>query len=263
MHKLARRLAIAALSGIFLGSLLAVPSFAETHAERVARKNAQNNAQAAPQVRSAADVRCAVPKAPVIQVLPKTADIRYDYSRTTEQLTSMGSNTVNPYAANLDTTTGGLRADAAKIASNIKMGTQTYPALNVGCIWYDSIIVNISLSPVIYIAREYQQEPCKSAIIEHEIRHVSVDRDVMNKYALEIGRAIQSSVNQAGALGPFNAQEMPRHQDRLIKHIQSAIDSQQLMLEKEMRTRQGQIDSIEEYQRVSNICKDVLRKARR
>ncbi len=259
MHKLVRRLAITALSGVLLGAFLAVPVHAETHAERVTRKNAQINSQ----VRSAADVRCTVPKPPVIQVLPKTADIRYDYSRTTDQLTSMGSNTVNPYAANLDTTTGGLRSDAAKIASNIKMGTQTYPALNVGCIWYDSIVVNIALNPVIYIAKEYQQEPCKSAITEHEIKHVSVDREVMNKYALEIGRAIQSSVNQAGALGPFNAQEMPQHQDRLIKHIQSAIDSQQLMLEKEMRQRQGQIDSIQEYQRVSKICKDVLRKARR
>ncbi len=260
MHKLVTRLATVALSGALLGSFLAAPVLAETHAERVARKDAQIRAT---QVRSAADVRCTVPKAPVIQVLPKTADIRYDYGHTTAQLTNMGSNTVNPYAANLDTTTGGLRSDAAKIASSIKMGTQTYPGLGVGCIWYDSIVVNISLNPIIYIAKEYQQEPCKSAITEHEIKHVSVDREVMNKYANEIGRAIQSSVNQAGALGPFNVQEMPQQQDRLIKHIQSAIDSQQLMLEKEMRVRQGQIDSLEEYQRVSKICKDVIRKNRR
>lgn len=250
MHKLVSRRVVAAFASLWLGLGLGLCPVTPAQAEKQL-------------VRSAADVRCHVPRAPVIQVLPKTADIRYDYSRTTAQLSAMGSNTVNPYAANLDTTTGGLRSDAAKIISHIKMGTQIYPALKVGCIWYDSIVVNIALNPVIYIAREYQQEPCKSAITGHEIKHVAVDRAVMNKYAAEIGRALQSSVNQAGALGPFNAQEMPRQQDRLIKHIQSAIDSQQLMLEKEMRTRQGHVDSLEEYQRVSKICKDVLKKGRR
>ena len=247
MIKVARHLMVVALFGGVLGGFTAGPLLAQSPS----------------QIRSAADVRCTVPKAPLIQVLPKTANIRYDHSMTTAQLTAMGSNTVNPYASNLDATTGGLRSDSAKISSNIKMGTQTYPALQVGCIWYDSIEVNIALNPVIYIAKEYQQEPCKSAITEHEVKHVTVDREVMNKYAAEIGRAIQSSVNQAGALGPFNVQEMHQHQDRLIKHIQSAIDSQQLMLEKEMRTRQAQVDSLEEYERVSKICKDALRRSRR
>ena len=249
-------MALAMMAGCAGLMLVSNAASAETHQERLLKK------QMAKPVRSAADVRCSVPKAPVIQVLPRTADIRYDYTQTTAQLSARGSNTVNPYAANVDTTTGGLRADAAKISSNIKMGTQTYPTLNVGCIWYDSIIVNISLAPVIYIAKEYQQEPCKSAITAHEVRHVSVDRDVMNKYAVEIGRSIQGAVNQAGAFGPFNAQEMSQHQDRLIRHIQSAIDSQQLMLEKEMRARQAEVDSAEEYKRVSKICQSAMKKAR-
>lgn len=232
------------------------PVAAETHAERVARK------ELAQGVRSAADVRCTVPKAPTVQVLPQTADIRYDYTQTVAQLTSRGSNTVNPYAANLDTSTGGMRVDNAKISSSIKMGTQTYPSLNVGCIWYDSVVVNIALAPVIYIAKEYLQEPCKSAITEHELKHVRVDREVINKFARQIGMSVQAAVNQAGAFGPFNTQEMATHQDRLIRHIQSATESQQLMLEKEMRARQAQVDSLEEYKRVSKICENVMKKAR-
>ncbi len=242
--------------GMGLSGLVAAPVSAEPHEQRVLKK------QMAQPVRSAADVRCVVPKAPVIQVLPKSAAIRYDYSQTAEQLTARGSNTVNPYAANVDSTTGGMRVDNARISSHIKMGTQTYPSLKVGCIWYDSITVNISLSPVIYIAKEYQQEPCRSGITEHELKHVSVDREVMNKFSREIGLSVQEAVNQAGAFGPFNAQEMPEHQERLIQHIKSAVDSRQLMLEKEMRTRQGQVDSLEEYKRVSKICHGVMKKTR-
>ncbi|QQG35996.1 MAG: hypothetical protein HYS17_10920 [Micavibrio aeruginosavorus] len=212
--------------------------------------------------RSAGEVTCTVPKSPMIQILPKTAEIKYDYSKTTRQLTQQGSNTVNPYAASIDTTTGGLRSDAPKMRSNVKMGTLTYPGLKVGCIWYDTIEVNIDLNPVISIAKEFQKEPCKSAIIKHELKHVSVDREVMNKYANQIGQAVKAAVNQAGALGPFNINEMNAQQDRLMEHIQSAINSQQLALDKEMRQRQAQVDSLEEYEQVSKVCKDVVRKLR-
>ena len=231
-------------------------AFAETHEERIRQKKAQVSSQ----VRSAADVRCSVPKAPTIRVLPRTADIKYDYSKTSAQLTSRGSDTVNPYAANLDTTTGGLRSDAPQIKSNIRMGTESYPTLKVGCMWYDSVTVEIDLAPTIYIAKEYQKEPCKSAIVGHEIKHVSVDREVMNKYAAEIGKAIQTAVNQAGAMGPFHTDKMSEYQDTYIRHVQSAIDSQELLLTKEMRMRQGQVDSLQEYERVSKTCKDIIRK---
>ncbi len=226
---------------------------ADAYAERQPR---------APQIRSAADVRCQVPKAPIIQVLPKAAKIRYDFSKTSQQLTAQGSNTVNPYAASVDSSTGGLRADQPQMSSNIRMGTQTYPDLKVGCLWYDSVVVNITMNPVIYIAQEYQQDPCKAAIMEHELKHVGVDREVMNRYATEIGKAIQAAVNQAGAMGPFNVDEMNAYQDRYIAHVQSAIDSKQLLLTKDMRNRQAMIDTREEYDRVSKICRDVIKKKR-
>ena len=146
--------------------------------------------------------------------------------------------------------------------SNIRMGTQTYPDLKVGCLWYDSIVVNINMNPVIYIAQEYQQDPCKAAIMEHELKHVTVDREVMGRYAQEVGKAVQAAVNQAGAMGPFNVDEMNSYQDRYISHVQSAINSQELLLTKDMRQRQGQIDTRQEYDRVSKICKDIIRKNR-
>lgn len=254
MRKIPRVLAMVALCLCLTGT-----AHAETHEERVLMKQQQ----ASSQVRSAADVRCNVPKAPTIRVQPETANIKYDYSKTTDELTSRGSNTVNPYAANVDTTTGGLRSDRPEIRSSIKMGTLSYPSLGVGCMWYDSVIVNIKLAPTIFIAKEFQQEPCKSAIVGHEIKHVTVDREVMNKYALEIGKAIQTAVNQAGAMGPFNTNEMARNQDTYIKHVQSAIDSQELLLSKEMAIRQGHVDSIEEYERVGKSCKDIRRKNNR
>lgn len=207
-------------------------------------------------------VTCSVPKAPMIQVLPKTKDIVYDYSQTTRQLTARRTTSPGPYGSNIDTATGGLRADQISTSSNIKMGTMTYQTQNAGCIWYDEVTVNINLNPVIYVAKEYQKEPCKGAILKHELRHVEVDRFVVNKYAQEIGAAIQSAVNKVGAVGPFAAADMSRQQDQLIKHIQGAIKSQEHLLNQEMRTLQSQVDTLEEYDRISKICKDLIPKRR-
>ena len=207
-------------------------------------------------------VTCSVPKAPTIQVLPKTKDIAYDYSQTTQQLTARRTTSPGPYGSNIDTATGGLRADQISTSSNIKMGTMVYQSQNAGCIWYDEVTVNINLNPVIYVAKEYQKEPCKGAILKHELRHVEVDRFVVNKYAQQIGAAIQNTVNKAGAVGPFPASDMNRQQDQLIKHIQAAIKSQEHLLDQEMRTLQSQVDSLEEYERISKICKDLIPKRR-
>lgn len=207
-------------------------------------------------------VTCSVPKAPLIQVLPKTKDIVYDYSQTTKQLTARRTTSPGPYGSNIDTATGGLRADQISTTSNIKMGTLTYQVQNAGCIWYDEVTVNINLNPVIYVAKEYQKEPCKGAILKHELRHVEVDRFVVNKYAQEIGTAIQTAVNKAGAVGPFAVADMSRQQDQLIKQVQTAIKSQEHLLHQEMRTLQSQVDSLEEYDRISKICKDLIPKRR-
>lgn len=237
---------LAVMAGFVAGLVVGVSSFA-TDAQATSRDGR---------------VTCSVPKAPLIQVLPKTKDIVYDYSQTTKQLTARRTTSPGPYGSNIDTATGGLRADQISTTSNIKMGTLTYQVQNAGCIWYDEVTVNINLNPVIYVAKEYQKEPCKGAILKHELRHVEVDRFVVNKYAQEIGTAIQTAVNKAGAVGPFAVADMSRQQDQLIKQVQAAIKSQEHLLHQEMRTLQSQVDSLEEYERISKICKDLIPKRR-
>jgi len=246
VRMLMRGTVLAVMAGFVAGLVVGVSSFA-TDAQATSRSGR---------------VTCSVPKAPLIQVLPKTKDIVYDYSQTTKQLTARRTTSPGPYGSNIDTATGGLRADQISTTSNIKMGTLTYQVQNAGCIWYDEVTVNINLNPVIYVAKEYQKEPCKGAILKHELRHVEVDRFVVNKYAQEIGTAIQTAVNKAGAVGPFAVADMNRQQDQLIKQVQAAIKSQEHLLHQEMRTLQSQVDSLEEYERISKICKDLIPKRR-
>ena len=205
---------------------------------------------------------CVMKEAPAIRVDLKTDNIVYNYSRSAAELSREQINTVSPYAPGTDSISGGLRIDKPEMKSEITWNISYNQRSQVGCMWYDDITISLHLRPHIYVAREFNKAGCREAILEHERKHVEIDRRVMNKYAASVGRAVQAAVDQAGILGPFNMRELEKMKAISSKHIESAIASQSLLMDKEMAELQGQVDSLEEYQRVSSYCKGIEIKTR-
>jgi hypothetical protein len=199
-------------------------------------------------------VACTVPRPPNIIVNPVTNAIQYEYMMTSEELNKYTTSTVSPYAPNVDSTTGGLRHDRPKITTEIQWGRMDDSSRGLSCLWYDTIRVTIELSPKIYIARDKQFRRCKQEIIDHEVRHVDVDRQVINKYSQAIGLAVKNAVDKVGAMGPYNQHEIEHIQNNLVSHIHAAINSQKLLLFQEMSREQAKVDSLEEYERISRKC---------
>lgn len=203
---------------------------------------------------AAGSVQCAVPKAPVINVVPTTQAIQYDFSKSEVDLTAQKSDTVSPYAPGVDTTTRGLRYDQPEMKMEVSWGYMQYPG-GATCFWYDAVNISVHLKPQIFIAKELNRGKCRDAVIEHEKKHVKVDRAIVNSYVQNIGKSVQDAVNAAGAMGPYNADQVEPMQKKLVEHIRNAISIHELTLHKEMRARQAEIDSLEEYGRVNAICR--------
>lgn len=207
----------------------------------------------------AANIQCTVPEAPRIYITPRTDPIVYDYSKTSAELGVHQSDTINPYGANVDTSTGGLREDKPQLKMEVFWKMREYQGGEV-CLWYDEVKVDIHLQPKIYIAKEFNKGRCRDAIMTHELKHVQVDRDVMNKYAQLIGQSVQQAVNSMGAVGPYNKHRLDSVQQSMASHIRNAVMQYQLPLQEEMRRRQSQVDSLEEYTAVSKICDPYIRR---
>ncbi len=205
-------------------------------------------------------VQCGVPKAPHISVTPSSAPIQYEFSLSAQELSRFQTGTVSPYAPGADTTTGGLRHDQPAVKTEVRWGLMKYDDRQIACLWYEAINVKIDLSPKIYIAKEHaNSQVCRQAIIAHEIKHVDVDRAVINNYAMSIGTAVKQAVDGIGAMGPYNYHELENVQKELVGHIESAVDSRKFLLVQEMSRRQGQVDTLEEYERVSKMCEESKR----
>jgi hypothetical protein len=210
-------------------------------------------------------VTCEMPQAPHINIVPRTGDVVYDYSLNSRQLAMKKSSTVSPYAPGTDTTTGGLREDQPVEKIEISWGYATYTPQNVICLWYDTINVTIDLKPHIYLANDglFATELCREAITDHELKHVKIDRYVMNEHAKRLGAVLQSAVNEGGLVGPFPADQLKDMEKSMSNPINQIVQSLVNQRRAEMSRLQAQVDSLQEYQRVSEICHQARKAAGR
>ena len=200
-------------------------------------------------------VTCEVPQPPRIYIRPETEATYYDHTFSIPELTAKGSDTISPYAAHIETHTGGLTEAAIGMTMAMKFGLKKYPNLQLGCIWYSEITVTLELAPIVYVASDYPRGSCKYREVKlHEDKHVMVDREIVNKYAKRIGAALQRAINDHGARGPHTFERIELIQKDMEDFVGSVLKTEQSLMEEERFRRQQAIDSFEEYERVRKAC---------
>lgn len=201
-------------------------------------------------------IECRLKKTPQIHVAASDTNVRYDHTKTQAQLDNFGTDTVSPYAQNVQTHVGGLMAGEVSISQNIRIMQETYPTLNAGCLYIDSVKVDIHIKPVIYIARDYPKNGCMyKAIMEHEKKHIQVDRMIVNKYTKIIINGLDKALKKVGyAHGPFRPVQMKQKQEMLQQYSQDIVRQYSEQMGAERRKLQQDVDNLKEYERVQAKC---------
>jgi hypothetical protein len=113
--------------------------------------------------------------------------------------------------------------------------------------------VELSMQPVtVFVARELVEAPCQREItLSHEMKHVEVFREVLDEAAQDLERELPESIGTElrRATSPEELQQ------RLIIAVRDYLA---LFLHERQRLldeRQAQVDSPEEYARVSTACR--------
>lgn len=115
-----------------------------------------------------------------------------------------------------------------------------------------SVKVELYVKPItVYVAREYEGDPCRSAVIrEHEQRHVNV----YTGYAREAANRLESELANAIGRTPFfgaSVAEAQRGVDRRLGELLTAFMRES---ERTLAQRQALVDTPEEYARVTSAC---------
>lgn len=209
---------------------------------------------------------CTVPQAPLVRITPHSAPIRYDFSKTSRELDALGRETGANAPRTRDSMTGGLRVDKPEVRTQVRWG---YVEETIGgkptrvCLWYGQVEIDITLNPVIYVASEKTAGACRDAILEHERRHVAVDREVMNRFAADLGTGLKRIVDETGAFGPFPASQRDALGQELVDRVRDTVKFYEVAMQTTMTVRQAEVDSRAEYERISAICNTERARTRR
>ena len=203
---------------------------------------------------------CMPDKAPDINVTPTTEQVKYDYGRHSAHLGHLlktHGDGHSPYEPGTKTITKGLHKARVNFKTNFKVSKITNRQTGEVCMSYTEVNVFFHVDPTIFITNQHPPGTCEHAAIkEHELKHLMADREVINDYSLWIGQAIQDDFNRYGyTWGPMpqieettNFQEMKDTLNGLVKPMIQEFS-------KDRQQRQNAIDSLEEYERVANMCK--------
>lgn len=207
-------------------------------------------------------LQCELPKGTAINVTPKTLDVRYDYSESLSQIQKVKSDTIDPHGFGGISITQGFMRGVIKMVPKIHMSYKSSQAQGIGCVWYDKIDVVIEIDPTIVIANEVYQDRCMhKAVREHELKHVKVDRQIVNKYAKIIGKKLYQELNNRGFIsGIIPLSSMHNVKQRMQDTVYQVVKHEYRKMELERIDLQRAVDSKEEYERVSAKCPEFKAK---
>ncbi len=206
---------------------------------------------------NAASSWCRPNTAPRITVIPSTENITYNYTLSEKQLNGFSIDTKNPYAGNIISDVGGLMKGGIQTEQKMSFGTMTNQKTNEICYWYNTVDVKIHISPTIYIANKFPRGSCMfNAILEHEKKHVVVDREIVNKYAIIIGKTLKDEIAAARIYGPVSKSKESLLGDKMRGRMKEILDNTTKQMSAERQKRQQAVDSLQEYERVNRSCKE-------
>jgi|TARA_R110002126_G_scaffold13118_1_gene56000 hypothetical protein len=196
-----------------------------------------------------------------ISITPTTDEIFFDFSKSEQELNNFKIDTVNPYGKEVIVDVGGLMAGGIELNHRANIGYITNPNYNLSCLWYDTLQIDIGIKPTIYIAKEYNKGTCMhNAIMEHEMKHIQVDIDMVNTYANKIGYEINKKLTEVPLYGPIPESETAGVQQQMMSSVTDIIKRYVEELKTARRAAQQKVDTKKEYDSVSAKCKRGTKK---
>lgn len=157
-----------------------------------------------------------------IKIDPAQSPIKYDFTKTIDQIGQIGEGAYSPYGAEHQTFTMGLTVGRQQIEYNIRTFAEVYDELDRACVHIRNITVKMNYNPTVYVATEYPKGSCEfNAVLEHELEHVKITQKALNKYAKKLGKHLQESFRRGHSFGPFKGASTEKAKEMLIKKIEA------------------------------------------
>jgi hypothetical protein len=180
---------------------------------------------------------------------------KINHSKSRYDLQDFNVSTKSPYGKGGFTHVNGLMRGPMELSTKLMIAWQNNPDNQENCFWYQSINLTLKLRPVIFVANEIRRDTCYyNAIVEHEMKHVEVDRGLLRDYQNIIYDTIDNYVRQHGMVDNIPTGQEKEAQAQLSQALEDELRKIHARMHEERIQRQAQIDNVKEYDRVSDQC---------
>lgn len=199
---------------------------------------------------------CKAKRPAKIKINPVTKKLRYDFSKPLSAMQVKADNNHNPYGAHAKTVTQGFMMGDIRMVPTVKISGFENSRTGATCLWYDEIKIDVEINPSIHIGKEIYNDPClRQSVLDHEHKHVIVDRKVVNQFSKNIGYRLKRELQQEGSsIGFFPRSQKSAMIDRMQQMVQTSAREEFEKLNTIRRDAQSKIDTREEYERVAAQC---------
>ena len=181
-----------------------------------------------------------------------TAPIEYGVDRTKSwrELTAIGGETAPSLRA--------VGLTHAKLSDRISIETSGIEDQGTGRVCVrPSIRIDLSATPMtVYIGREIADDACRAnAALEHEQKHVAVYHEELGRIAAELRAILKSAYDNRVLYYGSRAEAQRETETAVHAKVGPLLDR----IARHIKARQGEIDSPDEYSRVSAACGGMMR----
>ncbi len=209
-----------------------------------------------PAMATAEEFTCPQPAAtPRVDVTIESHEPRLVDSQSREQLKSVKTSSASPYGEAPKIHTNGLMQGETTLETHLSFAWQKEGRHDYNCIWYQGAHITVRLNPVIYIAREIPKNTCLyNEVLQHEYKHLQVDRDILEKYRVLLQANLQGFLNQSHVEGPYRSDVVAAARSHMNATFDAQVEKIHRLLQEERLSRQQTIDSRSEYDRIGHAC---------
>jgi hypothetical protein len=206
---------------------------------------------------ASAGALCDQPAPTRINIVPKIKEIQYDYLQSMTDIQSAVDNAHSPYDMHDATITQGFANGIISVEQKLDLAQEPINNGREACLSYRAITITIEMSPKITIAREVRSDKCMhNAVLEHEKKHVKVDRQMVDLMAQSIGKTLYAALQEKGFVyGPVSSkQEAEDIYKDMASVVNGVLEDEYQKMAELRQAEQAKIDTRQEYESVAAQC---------
>lgn len=175
------------------------------------------------------------------------------YSQITQKFRNAHKGLAGGYAQAL-----GVTEFAMEVYSGLQFVEKMKSFSTQACLVPEKVEVMTALKQTIFLGNSSTRSRCQfKTLMEHEMRHVAINRDVVRKHVPQYEAAVREGLAAFGknqGWGPYDLGASEEKKRLLNDYMEAALDRAIKATEREINSLQSRVDTPQEYMRIGRAC---------